>query len=70
MDKELYNPLPGEAGIVGINRSQQIAGFLGGNADALKALERVRTWRKAQFEGGGGYATTKEGVVGVAASQT
>lgn len=68
LDKELYQPLPGEQGITPLDR-ETLLKTLTGYAPAIQAIERVRTSRKAQFEGGGSFATTNKGVVGVAAPQ-
>lgn len=69
MDRQLFQPLPGEADYAGINRTTAIAGYLGGNADAIQQVERERAARVGAFAGGGQYAMSSKGVGGLATPQ-
>lgn len=70
MESELFNPLPGELDRTTISRAQQLNAQFEGNIDAQKAIQRKQSERIAQFQGGGSFATTNKGVVGVAPAQT
>lgn len=61
--RELLSSLPGERG-ENIGREQQLAAITG-DATAQQAIERQRSRRVAQFRGGGGFATDKEGFSGL-----
>jgi hypothetical protein len=61
--EELFKALPGQAEQV-TGRGEQID-ILAGEQQAIGALEKKRARRKAEFEGGGGFAQTARGVVGL-----
>ena len=51
-----------------MTREEQLKYAAGGTAQAAE-LQRRATQRKAQFAGGGGYADTVEGIVGLGSSK-
>ena len=60
---ELFTSL--DAGEDAIGRDSQIGAVFEGNARARSEIEKRRARRKAQFEGGGGYARTESGFSGI-----
>lgn len=64
--RELFTGLPGQENAEDtIGREEQLGAVLRGNANAQLRIERRRQRRLAAFAGGGGPATTAEGVVGL-----
>lgn len=61
--QELFNPV--STGETAIGRDVQLGAEFGGNADAQQTVERRRDQRKAVFQDGGGFATTRQGIAGV-----
>ncbi|HUR52877.1 MAG TPA: hypothetical protein VMZ71_02015 [Gemmataceae bacterium] len=61
--KELFSSL--DAGESAIGRDVQIGAAFEGNARARSEIEKRRARRKAQFDGGGSYATDKAGFAGI-----
>lgn len=62
--RELFGAL--DRGESDISRDTQLGAAFGGNADAQRQVEQRRGRRLAEFQQGGGFATNKEGMVGVA----
>ena len=60
---EVTGQLVGESE-AGMARDQSLAGVLGGNQPAQAELERRARSRRAVFEQGGGFATSRQGVSG------
>lgn len=65
-EKELFAPV--SLGENQIDEGTQIAAKFGGNAQAKAAVEKRRARRKAEFEAGGGYATSQRGIAGLGGS--
>lgn len=63
-EQELFQALPG-LGESTIGRDTQLEATFGQNADAQETLSRRARARRAQFESGGGYAATSQGVTGL-----
>lgn len=63
----LFNPI--DAGETAIDQQAQLAAAFGGNADAQRRIEERRARRKAQFAGGGGFAETQKGLVGLGSAE-
>lgn len=63
---ELFGPLPG-SGEQGIDRGTQL-GVLEGNAAAIARLNKRAEERRAAFGGGGGFASDRAGVSGLASA--
>lgn len=64
MQSALRTQLPGQSTET-LSAEDQIRAELEGNAEARKKVERVAGTRVMDFGGGGGFATTKEGVTGL-----
>jgi hypothetical protein len=64
-DRELYNPLPGEQADQ-IAQSEQLAAQFSNDQAARLRIERRRQQREAQFGGGGSFAGSGGGLVGLA----
>jgi hypothetical protein len=62
--QELFGAL--DAGEYDISRETQLGAAFGGDADAQQQVERRRSRRLAEFQEGGGFATTAQGIAGVA----
>lgn len=62
-NKELFDPL--NQGEDVINRDVQLGAALENNATDQQIIERRRANRQAEFDQGGRYATTQQGIVGV-----
>jgi hypothetical protein len=65
--QELFRPTFGEAAVgeTGISQAEQIGGVFGTNAEARRKITERRRRRQAEFEAGGGFATTQTGVTGL-----
>lgn len=64
--QELFSPImPGEQQI---SQQEQISGVLGLNAEAAQRIATRRRRRRAEFETGGGFATTQTGLSGLRTS--
>ena len=61
--RELFTPL--DAGESAIGQSDQIGAVFSGDAGARRRIENRRSRRKAEFEGGGSYASDKAGFGGI-----
>jgi len=61
---ELFGSLPGENGDT-ISRADQLGATFEGNSDAIRRLNKRAAERRAQFEGGGQFVTTSQGVSGL-----
>lgn len=61
--RELFSAL--DAGETDIDRGTQIGAVFEGNSVARRKIEERRRRRQAQFEGGGGFAGTREGLSGL-----
>lgn len=53
-----------------VSQEQLIQGTLMGQQEAVQAIERVQRGRTGQFEQGGGFATTQQGVSGLGTAAT
>lgn len=62
--RELFDPLPGLAEDA-IGRQEQLGAAFEGNANARRRIERRAQGRVARFQGGGGFASGREGFEGV-----
>lgn len=62
-NKELFSAV--STGENQIDRQTQLGAEFGGDAQDQQVVERRRQQRLAQFEDGGGYATSQQGIVGV-----
>jgi hypothetical protein len=63
--RELFGTLnAGEGEQIG--RDVQLGAAFAGDAQAQQAIEQRRSRRLAEFQGGGGFATNREGIIGVA----
>jgi hypothetical protein len=60
--QELFQALPGEEEIT---RQQMIEGVVGTRAEAAQRIARRARRRRAEFEGGGGFATSQTGIAGL-----
>lgn len=63
--RELFAPLPGEAGS-DISQADRLGAEFGGNTAAQEAFAKRAAARKAAFSGSSQFATTSQGVVGLA----
>lgn len=61
--RELFSPL--DAGESAIGRDQQIGAAFGGDVGARRRIENRAARRKAQFDGGGSFASDKAGFGGI-----
>lgn len=64
-ERQLMDALPGEQGIGTITRAQQEASLLAPGGDTEQELQRRAALRRAQFAGGGGFASDQTGVTGL-----
>lgn len=62
--QELFDPLPGLAEAA-IGRQEQLGAAFEGDAAARRRIERRARGRAARFQGGGGFASGREGFEGV-----
>jgi hypothetical protein len=53
-----------------VSQEELIQGTLMGQQEAVQAIERVQRGRTGQFEQGGGFATTQQGVSGLGTAAT
>lgn len=60
--QELFQALPGEEEIT---RQQMIEGVVGTRAEAAQRIARRARRRRAEFEAGGGFATSQTGISGL-----
>jgi len=60
--QELFQAVPGEEEIT---RQQMIEGVVGTRAEAAQRIARRARRRRAEFEGGGGFATSQTGIAGL-----
>lgn len=67
---ELFKPIIGETGGDTISREDQLGAAFGGNINAQRRIEQTAKKRLAAFQGGGGYATTNQGVTGLASASS
>lgn len=65
--EQLLSALPGEV-LATMTREEQLA-YAGGNPAVTADLKKRAAQRKAQFAGGGEFATSSEGVTGLGSSQ-
>ncbi len=63
--KELQHALPGEQGYTGLNKEQAFGAVFGYDPGSQLKLEQEAAKRKAAFSGGGQYAATDKGVIGL-----
>ena len=63
-DRELFSALPGTQE-KGIGRGAQFGAAFEGDALSKQKIEKRRSERKATFEGGGAFASSREGVSGL-----
>ncbi len=61
---ELFRALPG-TGEDEITREEQLGATFTGNANALERVRRRQARRRGEFQGGGSYATSREGIGGL-----
>jgi hypothetical protein len=61
---ELFQALPGQGEDV-IDQQTQIGAMFGGNANAQKRIENRQRKRVAEYQGGGDFASTQQGLVGL-----
>lgn len=64
----LFNALPG-SGEDEIGREEQIGAVFAGNAGASERIRRRQAQRKAEFGGGGGFSSSREGVGGLGSAR-
>lgn len=62
--RELFDALPGSRES-SIGRDEQMSAVFGGDEKALSEIERRARRRAASFEGGGSFATSREGFAGL-----
>lgn len=67
-EQQLFGSLPGEQAAP-IDQSTQLAAALGGNAAAQARIDQRVAARQAPFQGGGAFATDKNGIAGLAQNQ-
>lgn len=64
--RELFNPLPGrEQSERQFSRGDQFGAVFDGDTDQLRAIDRQARRRTAEFEGGGSFASSREGLSGL-----
>lgn len=68
--KELFNPIIGEQNSETISREDQLGAVFQGNTAARRRIEKRARERVANFQGGGGFATTQQGVTGLGSAAT
>lgn len=61
--RELFSPV--SLGEEAIDQETQLSAQFGGNAEARNTIERRRAQRLAEFQGGGGYSSSRGGITGV-----
>lgn len=67
-EHELMNALPGQAGD-GITQQQQLAAQFGGDAQQQQRIKDVAARRTADFAGGGGFTSNRQGYAGTGAAK-
>jgi hypothetical protein len=67
--QELYNPLAGHANEGAITTDQQLGAAFGGNAADQLSVERRRQQRQADFQDGGAFASSQQGISGLGVAQ-
>lgn len=65
-ERELYTPIAGEQGA--ISGEEQIGAMFGTDAAAAQRVATRRRRRRAEFEAGGGFATSQTGMTGLGTS--
>lgn len=63
--RELFGSLPGQQGQQDISRDEQLGAAFEGNSNARRRIEKKRRERTAANEGGGQFASSGDGVVGL-----
>lgn len=63
--REVFTPLPGEAGADTIDREAQIGAAFGADSMARQRIERARRRRQGEFEGGSGVSGGRSGLAGL-----
>lgn len=67
--KELFGILPGEQ-TTGVSREEQLAAQFAGDSDAQRKILRKAETREAEFAGGGGFTSSRDGLAGIGASRS
>lgn len=68
--QQLFQALPGEAGYKGLTKDEQLGGAFGYNPAAGLKLQTEAAKRKAEFQGGGQYVSSQQGIEGLGAPGT